>query len=160
MILNRKIIENVPNVGLGAALRRWLDGGTPDQRRIWESYIKEMLNRDYDELPPMLTRIFGVMRQQGVGLDYEVFYQAMEVWDEGDKEIRANIARTIWGGRGGFRIGAGAKTVSPDGPKQPLGISRVSPDVAHIVGAIDGSKTEFVENAIRFYYNHLNNELD
>lgn len=150
VILNKKIFRNSPNVDLGTALRLLLDKSKPDERQIRERCVEELLDRDYNQLGSLLEKLFRLMNQAGVGMDYGLFCQAKEVWGKGDEEIRYIIARTVWGGKqGDFRVGSGAKTGSTDGP---LGISHVGPDVVHIVNTVAGSKTEFIEKAIRYYW--------
>lgn len=154
MILNEKLIRDTPNTGLGVSFRAWLSTGSRDEQKIWHKYIAEILDRDYDQLGPLLEKVFRMMNGAGIGVDYELFYQEMELWDDGDKEVRRLIARIVYAGQGGYRPNAGAKSQSAEGAKQPLGISRVAPDVAAIVFAAEGSKTDYVERAIRFYHQH------
>lgn len=150
MILNDKIISHAKGVHMGDALRQWLDSGSKPEREIWEKYIKELLDREYDQLPTMLLRVFSLMKLKNIGLDYDLFYADMDNWDEFDQLAKKKIARSVWGDpRGGKREGAGRKPKDGEA-KVAFPVSRVAPDVAEKVRQ-SKNMTEFVERAIRSY---------
>jgi|GEM_PF-4209376 len=150
MILTERIVPEEPGVTFGAALRKYIYNKGPETAQIRHKYVANIIDSDYDQLPDKLVKIFMTMKNEGIGLDYQIFYVHMNMWDDPDREARGNVASVIYkAGHGGYREGAGRKPAG-DQPKVSFPVSRVAADVAQIVRNAD-NMTEFVERAIRAY---------
>lgn len=148
MIINQSVIPEKKGVSFGEALRKFIHSKGKETAEIREKYVKELLNRPYDDMPNLLGKIFLMMKQEGIGIDYELYYNAVDHWDDFDQQAKKDVAKAIWSGQGGKREGAGRKPIYKELGKKIQVAYWLAPDVVEIIRQ-QPNQAEFIESAIR-----------